>query len=73
MTAQKLFGNRIPPACRICENAACVIAGDDTALCEKKGVVAGGYHCRQYRYDPLKREPHVLPLLEEFQEKDFAL
>jgi hypothetical protein len=73
MTAQKLFGNRITPACRICANAARVIAGDDTALCEKKGVVAGGYHCRQYQYDPLKREPDVSPLPEEFREEDFSL
>jgi hypothetical protein len=73
MAVQKLFGNRIPPACRLCVYAIRAIVGEDAALCEKKGVVAGGYHCRQYLYDPLKREPDILPLPEEFREEDFSL
>jgi len=28
-------------------------------LCEKKGVVDAGYHCRRFCYDPLKRDPGV--------------
>jgi hypothetical protein len=73
MTAQTLFGNRITPACRYCACADRVIVAEDAVLCTKKGVVAGGYHCRRYRYDPLKREPDAVPLLEEFREKDFSL
>jgi hypothetical protein len=73
MSVQKLFGNRIAPACRICECADRAIAADGAVLCEKKGVVAGDYHCRHFRYDPLKREPAVSPHLKEFQEQDFSL
>jgi hypothetical protein len=35
--------------------------------------VAEEYHCRYYRYDPLKREPNLSPRLEKFHEDDFSL
>lgn len=26
-------------------------------LCDKKGIVCGGFKCRKFRYDPQKRTP----------------
>ena len=42
--------------CKFCEHAA-PLADADAVLCEKKGVVSASFHCRRFRYDPLKREP----------------
>jgi len=45
--------------CKYCQKAA-ALSEDDTMLCSKKGVVAAGYHCAAFRYDPLKRTPKRL-------------
>ena len=42
--------------CRCCEFAH-ALQDEDAMLCEKKGIVNAGYHCRSFRYDPLKRDP----------------
>ena len=43
--------------------------------CVHKGVVEDTYHCRRFRYDPLKRTPPRPAVLEEgrVSEQDFAL
>jgi hypothetical protein len=68
-----LFGNRIPPACKYCENAYGALQRDGNILCVRRGVVAGEYRCGRYRYDPTKRIPKLKPRLTEFKESDFAL
>ena len=30
---------------------------EDQVACRKYGVVSGGFHCRRFRYDPLRRIP----------------
>ena len=42
-------------------------------LCCKKGVVDSSYHCRKYKYDPLKRVPHRTPTLPHYDSSDFSL
>ncbi len=42
--------------CRYCEYAR-LLLDENQMLCEKKGVVDAGYHCRRFCYDPLKRDP----------------
>jgi len=52
--------------CRFCEYAVS-LKDPDQMLCDKKGIVDAAYHCRAFRYDPLKREParvHAIPPLE---------
>lgn len=52
--------------CRYCELAH-TLQDEDTMLCDKKGVVDAGYHCRHFRYDPLKRIPgkiRIVPAME---------
>lgn len=70
--ADKLFGNRVDPACAYCRY------GRDTAdgrmvLCEKAGVMRPHYSCRRYSYAPLKRVPSPQPVLPEYGKADFEL
>ena len=46
----------LPSACLFCVHAT-PLAGSETLLCEKKGVVGAEYHCRKFSYDPLKHIP----------------
>lgn len=50
-----LFQKKIDPRCIYCTHGRPL--GDDQVICPKKGVMAGGSHCRSFRYDPLKRTP----------------
>ena len=47
--------------CKYCELAA-ALSSEDEMICSKYGVVAAGYHCRKFSYDPLKREPRRMKL-----------
>jgi len=46
--------------CRYCENAS-ELRSEDEVLCKLHGIVDGGYRCRKFMYDPLKRRPRMLP------------
>ncbi len=62
------------PPRRVC--ALCQYARDfrgDEMLCAKKGPVSFDYHCRCFRYDPMRRKPsppvfpRALPSPEAFE------
>ncbi|MBQ8576718.1 MAG: hypothetical protein IJ449_01930 [Clostridia bacterium] len=56
----------ITEVCAMCEHAS-PLRGDEV-LCEMRGVVEGGHHCKKFRYDLLKRKPvrrNAEPLLSE--------
>ena len=42
--------------CAYCEHSIPTY-DKDRVLCDKKGIVLGGYKCRKFRYDPQKRVP----------------
>ena len=42
--------------CAYCEYAVPVF-DEDSALCEKNGIVRKDYSCKKFSYDPLKRVP----------------
>lgn len=46
----------LPRYCRFCQHAT-ELAGGETMLCQKKGVVSAEYQCGRFTYDILKREP----------------
>ncbi len=48
--------DRIEKVCKYCENATPIVSSDKM-VCPKYGVVAAGFHCRKFEYDPLKRDP----------------
>jgi len=50
-----LFRKSIEKSCANCARSGKV--NDGAYLCTKKGMVAPGYHCRRFKYDPLKRVP----------------
>lgn len=50
-----LFDRHIEPGCAYCEYGARV-SGTEIA-CTRRGVVDAGGACKDFRYDPLKREP----------------
>lgn len=72
MASERLFGNNIRPLCKYCEHMVQVLR-DDNLLCDKRGVVAKDYKCRQFIYDPLKRVPRRPKPLEKFKDSDFEL
>ena len=72
MSANTLFGNRVPPACEYCEFA--FPAGrKEFRVCRKKGIVQVDDACRHYRYDPLARVPRRPLELETFEAEEFSL
>ena len=46
----------LPTVCEYCEHAK-EIGDPENMLCAKNGVVARGYRCGKFSYDPLKRTP----------------
>ena len=50
-----LFQRKIEPRCAYCAHGHSL--GEDQVICQKRGVMAAGSHCRSFRYDPLKRVP----------------
>lgn len=42
--------------CANCEHST-PMYDNEHFLCDKKGVVSGGYCCRRFSYDPQKRTP----------------
>ena len=68
-----LFSKNIEPRCAYCQRGKDL--GNDTLACPKKGVVSAAFHCRAFRYDPLKRQP-PRPATADFsrlKDKDFTL
>ena len=50
-----LFRKNIEPRCAYCQKGSQI--NDTEVACVKKGIVAAEYHCRAFRYEPLKRVP----------------
>ena len=69
---QKLYGNKITPACETCSHAR-PSADGKTMLCLYKGAMALYDDCRRYEYDPLKRTPHRLPRRKTHTAEEFSL
>lgn len=71
-TVQKtlaFFDHSIESSCKYCSNS---IWREDEIIC-KLGRTLDLKGCRKFRYDPLKRQPHTLPPIKEFDPKDFEI
>lgn len=68
-----LFRKKIEKMCAYCVHSGKM--SDEKCLCIKKGVVEPDYHCRKFKYDPLKRIPvRQKPKdFSEYDETDFSL
>lgn len=72
MATERLFGNKIKPACAYCAEGALQAEGGGV-LCSRSGIVPPEHSCKKFKYDPLKRiPPRPLPL-GSYDESDFAL
>ena len=50
-----LFEKKMDPRCAYCQR--CAPLDEESVMCIKRGVVPAGFHCRAFKYDPLKRVP----------------
>ena len=50
-----LFEKKMDPRCAYCQR--CAPLDEESVMCIKRGVVPAGFHCRAFKYDPLKRAP----------------
>lgn len=68
-----LFRKNIEPRCAYCAKGSSI--NEREVICSRKGIVAKEYHCRRFRYDPLRREPPRPVKLEtaKLAEEDFAI
>ena len=60
---------------KICANCAYGrhAPGEESVLCEKKGVMLNTSSCRKFEYDPLNRTPARPMTMGEFSPEDFVL
>ena len=68
-----LFQKKIEPRCIYCSRSRPL--SEDQVVCDKKGVLSAGSHCRSFQYDPLKRIP-PRPAKADFsrlRDEDFTL
>ena len=68
-----LFRKAIEPSCAYCARGGAI--NEDQVICTRQGVVPAVYHCRHFRYDPLRRTPPVPAVLDfsEYEQVDFTL
>ena len=68
-----LFEKKMDPRCAYCQR--CAPLDEESVMCIKKGVVPAGFHCRAFKYDPLKRvpPPPPAPAFYPLKDEDFVL
>jgi hypothetical protein len=67
-----LFRKDIDPRCAYCVCGRQLGHGD--VGCVHKGVVKEYFHCKRFRYDPLRRVPHKpVRLGKNYTEDDFKI
>lgn len=68
-----LFEKKIEPRCAYCQRGATL--NGDSVLCIRRGVVSPDWHCKSFRYDPLKRVPPRPPApdFSKLKDEDFVL
>ncbi len=68
---KKFFGG-VEPHCEYCAHGKLSL-DKKSVLCKMRGVVAPGYSCLKYSYDPLLREPKCAAPMMDFSVEDFKL
>ena len=68
-----LFRKDIEPRCAYCAKGSTI--NENEVICSRKGIVAMEFHCRRFRYDPLRREPPrpVKLMTDKLTEEDFKI
>ena len=68
-----LFEKKMDPRCAYCQR--CAPLDEESVMCIKRGVVPAGFHCRAFKYDPLKWVPPrpAAPDFSRLKDEDFVL
>jgi len=68
-----LFDRKIEPCCSYCWYGTAL--GSDEIICINRGIMDAIGSCAQFRYEPTKRVPRLIPNLKTtgFTEEDFSL
>ena len=71
--AAMLFEKKMDPRCAYCQR--CAPLDEESVMCIKRGVVPAGFHCRAFKYAPLKRVPPrpAAPDFSRLKDEDFVL
>ena len=66
-----LFEKKMDPRCAYCQR--CAPLDEESVMCIKR--VPAGFHCRAFKYDPLKRVPPrpAAPDFSRLKDEDFVL
>lgn len=68
-----MFNKSVPPMCLYCRRSS-PLSDELFCLCERRGVVSYDFHCKKYRYNPLKRSPTRAPRVgKAFSAEDFTI
>ncbi|MCL2747923.1 MAG: hypothetical protein FWE59_04630 [Oscillospiraceae bacterium] len=68
-----LFNKNIDPRCAYCEHGVPLPRHNEVG-CAQHGVVDPSYHCRHFRYDPIKRvPPKPVKLRRDYDDADFQI
>ncbi len=68
---RNLFKKKIEPKCEYC--AIGNKTKNNTIICIKYGINKPNHHCKNFKYDPLKRIPKKTIKLSNFEKKDFEI
>ena len=66
LTMKNLFNKKITPACKYCKIGKTSI--NKTILCVKYGVTTNENYCKKFKYNPLKRIPKTIKILQNIDE-----
>lgn len=69
---KRLCNKNITPACEYCAVGR-NLKEKGVILCIKRGVVKSDFHCKKFKYNPLKRVPKSNNFPTEFNNKDFSI
>lgn len=71
--ALKIFNKDIEPQCSLCEHGS-VTENGASVLCRKAGGIMQPFSkCKKFKYDPLKREPKIIKIANDFSKEDFSI
>ncbi len=69
---KNLFNKKISPLCEYCHTGEKSL-DNETILCINSGVVDPSYHCKKFKYDPLKRVPKINSHSNRFKKENFII
>lgn len=70
--AKSGFNKKLQPSCEYCVYGERLELTNEI-ICKKHGVTEIRDYCRSYKYNPLKREPKMPQISENYNPEDFKL